>query len=966
MLAIVAVGAESLRAAYPGVRNIPRSVYGAGAQNWDFTQTAGGCIYIANNVGLLEYDGNRWDHYYMPNGTTVRSLLYAGDEERIYAGAYDEFGYFEPGSDGRLKYTSMKPSFEGENTMTEFWNIHRIGSTLYFRTDWGIFRYFGEGKTDIMHFPGNRIDCSAVIYNSLLVSTGKDGPMILSGDMFVPLPGAGRLAGKNVCSMLPFGDGRILFATDIHGLWLYDGSDIVKYATRFDDRLREDQLWCADIRGTTLALGTIRGGVYAIDISDGSGFRFDRPAGLQNNTVLSLFFDIDSNLWLGLDNGLAYLMLDLPDQSVFSQGEGIGAGYSSLIYNGNIYLGTNQGLFHAKYRPGITDFGEFKAIASGDGAVAQVWRLNEIGGTLFCSHDRGLLIMQGGSITNITEMLGVWKVIPLRGHDDMILGCSYQGLFVLKKERSGVWRLSHRIDGWDESSGMFVEDANGHIWFSHWRKGLFRLTLDSEKRRVTEAEYFGVGKGFPTEHNNAPYEVGSEMVFSSEGGFYLYDKAQNRMVREHKLNDLFNNRSPVAMRIHDLGQGDLLFVSAAFCGLAVGGDNGGYTLDSLSIRHIADELIAGFDNHTMLNDSMLLMSNQNGFSLVDLTRIKNSRAVRSEHPVFVKAMWCTGRGETLVHGERGGDGGSRHELPKIPYRDNSLRIVAAMPEYRDPSAIEYSFMLKGYDKEWSSFSTDASKEYTFLKEGRYTLMIRARNNFTQSISETKLEFLISPPWYRSYVAMIFYFLCLLVAVWFAIRMIDRRSNRRVNDMKRQKEHEMREQQHLYEETVKEKEKELVVLQNQALKQDLMGKSQELASSTMNIIRKNEILMQIEDSIGKAIPCVTTGDPSRAASMLRRVLRDIRENIEHDSDWEKFEHNFDMVHENYLKRLSEGFPGLNLNDKRLCAYLRMDLQSKDIAPLMNISVRSVEMARYRLRKKMGLGREVNLSEYLQNF
>ncbi len=73
-----------------------------------------------------------------------------------------------------------------------------------------------------------------------------------------------------------------------------------------------------------------------------------------------------------------------------------------------------------------------------------------------------------------------------------------------------------------------------------------------------------------------------------------------------------------------------------------------------------------------------------------------------------------------------------------------------------------------------------------------------------------------------------------------------------------------------------------------------------------------------------------------------------------------------MNENYLKRLGDDFPGLNLNDKRLCAYLRMDLQSKDIAPLMNISVRSVEMARYRLRKKMGLGREVNLSEFLQNF
>lgn len=977
-------------AAYPRVKNIYKSVYGAGAQNWDFAQTDGGCIYIANNIGMVEYDGNRWDNYYMPNGTTVRSLLYTAENRRLYAGAYDEFGYFEPGPDGRLRYTSMKPLFEGEtgdaaesSTMTEFWNIHRIGSTLYFRTDWAIFKYTEHGgadesaggrettstnsggRADVMQFPGNRIDCSAVVRNCLLVSTGKDGPMTLSGDMFVPLPGAGRLAGKTVCAILPYGENMILFATDIHGLWLFDGSDIVRYGTRFDEALKEDQLWCADIDGSTLALGTIRGGVYVIDLSDGSGTRCDRSAGLQNNTVLSLFFDADSNLWLGLDNGISYLMLDRPDQPIFTGEESSGAGYSSLVYGGNLYLGTNQGLFYTGYTPGATEFGRFEAVKSG-GAVAQVWRLAEIGGALFCSHDRGLLIIQNGRVSNISEMLGVWKVLPVGKGDDTILGSSYRGLFILKKS-GGVWALSHLVEGWDESSGMLVEDPDGRIWFSHWQKGLFRLTLDAGMGRVTRSEYFGTGKGFPTERNNTPYRVGSGIVFASEGGFYLYDRVQDRMVRESTLNELFADRSPVSMRIHDLGQGDLLFVSGAFCGLAVGGDGGSYTLDSLSMRHIADELIIGFDNHTMLDRNLLLMSKEDGFSLVDLEHIKNSSTVRSGNAVFVKAMWSTGSGETLVYGEREARAeGLGHAPLKIPYRDNSLRIEASAPEYRDAGAVEYSFMLDGYDHEWSSYSTYDTKEYTRLAEGNYTLHVRARNNFTQSVSTTEMSFSISPPWYRSYVAIVFYFFCVLTAIWWLTRQINRRSNRRVNEVKKQKEREMREQQHLYEEAVKEKENELVMLQNEALRQEVKGKSQELASSTMNIIRKNEILMRIEESIGKAIPNVSAGDPWRGVSMLRRVQKDIRENIAHDSDWEKFEHNFDIVHENYLRRLGEDFPGLNLNDKRLCAYLRMDLQSKDIAPLLNISVRSVEMARYRLRKKMGLGREVNLSEFLQNF
>jgi DNA-binding CsgD family transcriptional regulator len=95
-------------------------------------------------------------------------------------------------------------------------------------------------------------------------------------------------------------------------------------------------------------------------------------------------------------------------------------------------------------------------------------------------------------------------------------------------------------------------------------------------------------------------------------------------------------------------------------------------------------------------------------------------------------------------------------------------------------------------------------------------------------------------------------------------------------------------------------------------------------------------------------------------------RNIKQNIENDSNWKRFEENFDLVYENYLKRLSEMYPDLNTSDKKLCAYLKMDLSSKDIAQLLNMSIRSIEMNRYRLRKKMDLDRDVNLSEFLQKF
>ena len=108
------------------------------------------------------------------------------------------------------------------------------------------------------------------------------------------------------------------------------------------------------------------------------------------------------------------------------------------------------------------------------------------------------------------------------------------------------------------------------------------------------------------------------------------------------------------------------------------------------------------------------------------------------------------------------------------------------------------------------------------------------------------------------------------------------------------------------------------------------------------------------------------DSTGVLSRLSKLERNIRQNIENDNNWKKFEENFDLVYENYLKRLGEMYPELNTSDKKLCAYLKMDLSSKDIAPLLNMSIRSVETNRYRLRKKFNIDRDTNLSEFLQRF
>jgi DNA-binding CsgD family transcriptional regulator len=100
--------------------------------------------------------------------------------------------------------------------------------------------------------------------------------------------------------------------------------------------------------------------------------------------------------------------------------------------------------------------------------------------------------------------------------------------------------------------------------------------------------------------------------------------------------------------------------------------------------------------------------------------------------------------------------------------------------------------------------------------------------------------------------------------------------------------------------------------------------------------------------------------------IHQIIKMLEQDARTDADWEQFSHHFDQVHSDFLKRLGEAHAHLSPNDYKLCAYLRLNLSSKEIAALMNISLRGVESSRYRLRKRLGLDTEENLTDYLMRF
>ncbi|MEL6140895.1 MAG: hypothetical protein AAFU67_04690, partial [Bacteroidota bacterium] len=160
---------------------------------------------------------------------------------------------------------------------------------------------------------------------------------------------------------------------------------------------------------------------------------------------------------------------------------------------------------------------------------------------------------------------------------------------------------------------------------------------------------------------------------------------------------------------------------------------------------------------------------------------------------------------------------------------------------------------------------------------------------------------------------------------------------------------------------RELQRQRILTENRQLEKDNDRKSKALADSTLNLARKNEMLLNLREELNKMYRSSTTGTVHH-----QRLLHLIDHHLSSEEDWAIFESHFNEVHAAFLKRLREKHPHLTSGDLKLAAYLRMELSSKKIAPLLHISVRGVENKRYRLRKKLGLEGADNLNNYLITF
>ena len=877
-------------------------------------------IYIANSLGLLEFTGAHWNLYPMPNNTIVRSVEVVGD--KVYTGAYMDVGFWEKDVYNKLQYTSLLPYFPGEVSDGEqFWHIENIGETVIIQSFDAIYLFDISSKAvKVLETPSDQTILNLYKVNNeiyyLIPESGLYRVSNASGELIIP---SDSLDGSEIV-MINRRDNGIELITRVGNFYKWEEGVVERTHIEISEKLKNVSLFSALVlEDDTFLLGSVENGLYRIDREGKILQHYNQESGLQNNTVLSLFSDAEKNIWVGLDNGLSVININSPFQLFHDNLGKIGTVYTSYQDEDHLYLGTNQGLYFRKNSEEKFTFLE--------GTNGQVWSIQEINGDVLCGHNNGTFIIKGEKAEKISNRQGTWIVKDFLPKENVYIQGHYNGFSFLKKTSEGFQDLP-LVNDFPHSSKHIVSKANGEIWIGNEHKGVFRLKLEDSLQSI---KYF---QNFPFENSigitSSIFEFQDSLYYSSRENIFLYDREKDVFTENNKLARSLNGINRISGRIFLQNEKLWAFSEHSVLSIVPSQLNEDFFIEEIFIPKELRTIPQGYENISQLRSNNYLLGLVDGYLIFE----EDFEDFYSEGKIRIENVLKSTLEEDSLYVPLSGS-------EPLHYRSNNLKFNYSIPEYSQFTVPVFSYRLIGLSDRWSSWNSLTTATFKNLPFGKYSFEVKGKIGNTL-IPADNFSFEIARPWYWNNLAIAVYVLLFLFLLYIIHQVYKREHEKRI----RENEKALR---------VKnlEAEQEIIKLQNERLEREMESKNKELAVSTMSLIKKNEFLSKIKEQLKE----------NGNAPQVKTVIKTIDKDISEEDNWKFFKKAFNNADKDFFKKIKSKHPDLTSTDLKLCAYLRLNLTSKEIAPLLNISVKSVEIKRYRLRKKMDLPHEKNLTDYI---
>ena len=889
----------------PFVENYSKSDYQGDNQIWNVAQGNDNAMYFANNHYLLRYDGVVWEKYTLPNKTIIRSIMIDGD--KIYSGSYKEFGYWYR-KEGKMHYVSITKNLRlfDEKDNEEIWKIFNFNGSIYFQSFNDVFIYNGK-KIQKIRFPF-LISYCFVVDKNLYVASVEKGIFKMNGSR-ISNPKGWNVLKNTVVHAIEKHEGKVYVFTQKKGIFIENNNNLTAWKNPLNEILKTATINVAKFtKNNKLIIGTGNRGIYILDLNTNTYKNIDRDNVLMNNSILSIGFDKENDLWLGLDNGIAHVEVNSPI-SIFYDNSGIlGSVYSVATIPKGYLIASNHGVFEY-------ESGQFTMIPNTQG---QAWNIAKIEDKYIIGHNDGTFCYDKGSFYKINNVSGGWN-LSKSSINNTCFQSTYSGILVYDDiSKLNEYKIIKKIS---KPIKYVAQNKKNEIFAADNYRGLYRV-LYNDNYETQKVENITQQSKIENDFGVKIFEFRKEILFLINNSWYTYNSITTKL----EANNVFNANFK---RITDIVAID----EDHFMVLQDGILHHIYAVGNKFVWNIIQEK---YYKGKLINDNLKIFKNENqyllnlddGFISLELKyENKQKKVIKIEAfnngnlvPENYKIKFNTELKINIISGIYGAN--KPHLFYQLNKKQNFIPISEGLILLNNLSSGDHSVTIYKYDG------------------ARYDRV-------------SDFSFTVAQPWYFSTWMIVLYLLLIGAILFFYYKWNKLRYIQKLNLQAEEQKH----QRAILEMELKaENELNIQEYEKHILELELQTKSSEVAGKSLSIAKQSEMIENIQSILD------SEKDFNKLKSEIKKAIK-INEVNKHE--WEIFESNLNQIHNEFIINLSKKFPNLTQKDIKLCIYLKMNLSSKEIAPMMNISFRGVELHRYRLRKKLNLSQEENLSRFLLN-
>lgn len=889
----------------PYVENFSKADYKGDNQVWNLVQGRDKAIYVANGRYFLRYNGVNWEKHMLPNKTIIRALYSDGD--RIYCGSYNEFGYWKR-IDGKMQYTSISRKtnvFNKNKTNDQIWKIFKFKGKIYFQSFNNLYIY-NNNTVKTLNIPF-LISYCFVENNTLYLGAVNQGIYTLEhNNTFKKIDDWSSINNNIIHGFKIYNNTPYIF-TKKNGVYVVKNNKPTEWEHPINSFLKTHLINTATFIEDKLLIGTAFQGIYVVDMKSQEWYTVNRNNALKNNTVLSMLVDNEKNIWLGLDNGISRVETHTPLQFFYDNTGQLGSVYSIAKIPNGYLLGSNHGVFS------YTD----KKLTLIPNSEGQVWDIKQIGDQYIIGHNDATYKYTNGQLKQISTINGGWEFYK-SPFSNTYYQANYSGIAIY---HSSPFSLPEKIENFTNPIKNVEQVVEHEIWAADFYKSLYRIEF-TEQNQISSIKNVTEANNFDNDYYVKLFKFKGELYFLINNKWYTYNRLKNTL----EENLLFNTQLGEVTDIIPIDNESFIIVKNNILQL-IQHKNNTFNWITIPPKYYSGRLIIQ-DTKALNHNGKLIINLDDGFFIV------NSKALTTQK-----------------------------NKPKITiegYYQNQLLSQKTKIDYNKTVRLDIISENYGFEKPILYYKHNSEKNYNLVKNNTIHLnnLWTGNQNITifykkgeHYIKLKSYEFTVKNPWYFS-LTMILVYISIISLIFFLYYKWNK--VRYLQKLKLQEE-KLKHQNKL--EKLKldtENQIKLQEYEKHILEMQVQTKASEVAAKSLSIAKQSEMIERIKNILDQE---------NNADKIKVKIKKAIKTNLISKNEWINFEKNLLQSNEAFVMKLTNTYPQLTPKDIKLCIFLKMSLSSKEIAPLMNISYRGVELHRYRLRKKLNLKTETNLNKFL---